>query len=147
MKPIHGHYVGDEPTPTYNSWQAMKKRCYDEKHQKFSRYGGRGIIVCDRWIDSFENFLEDMGVRPEDKTLDRKNLDGNYTPDNCIWSDMKTQCRNRSTTKLTVDEVKRIKILLRNKTYLQKEIAYMFGVTSQCICDIKKGRNWSDVTI
>lgn len=70
----------------YRSWQAMKARCYDKNNQRYKNYGGRGITVCDRWINSFENFVEDMGEKPSKKhTLDRKEIDGNYTPENCRW--------------------------------------------------------------
>lgn len=94
----HGATSGLKPTRTYRSWQDMKKRCYNPKHEKYSRYGGRGIIVCERWIDSFENFLADMGERPLGMTIDRwPNKDGNYEPGNCRWSTQKTQTNNRST--------------------------------------------------
>lgn len=82
-------------TKTYNSWQAMKARCYSKSHNKYEDYGGRGIIVCDRWITSFENFLEDMGERPEGMTLDRKDNSGNYEPLNCKWSTPTEQANNR----------------------------------------------------
>ena len=76
---------GKSNDPTYNSWLAMKQRCYYSKHEYFSLYGGRGIKVCDRWINSFENFLEDMGEKPENLTLDRKDVNGDYCKENCRW--------------------------------------------------------------
>lgn len=90
----HGH-AADGKSPTYESWTAMKARCGDVKHPAFHRYGGRGIMICDRW-SIFENFLEDMGERPEGKTLDRKENDLGYSKDNCQWSTGKVQSRNRS---------------------------------------------------
>ena len=85
-------------TPTYRSWYAMKRRCTNQKYRDFRLYGGRGIKVCDRW-KSFENFFADMGVRPEGKTLDRIDNDGNYESGNCRWATPKEQQANRRENK------------------------------------------------
>ena len=66
-------------------WNAMKSRCYSRRNKSFPAYGGRGIVVCDRWLESFENFLADMGCKPDGYSLDRVNNDGNYEPGNCRW--------------------------------------------------------------
>jgi len=73
----------------------MKQRCYNKNLPKYECWGGRGIIVCDRWLKSFKNFLTDMGECPEGLTLDRKNNNGNYEPDNCKWSTWTEQFLNR----------------------------------------------------
>jgi len=86
--------------PIYGSWQAMKQRCYNPKMKAYHNYGGRGITVCDRWLDSFENFLEDMGERPAGMTLDRINNDGNYEPSNCKWSVRAEQSYNQRKSSL-----------------------------------------------
>ncbi|MFI7073581.1 hypothetical protein [Micromonospora sediminicola] len=90
----HGHRR-PTPSPTYRSWQAMRDRCYRPSTNGYASFGGRGIEVCDRWRDNFGAFLHDMGERPEGMTLDRINVDGNYTPDNCRWATPSQQIANR----------------------------------------------------
>jgi hypothetical protein len=93
--PRHGHAGTNNHSRTYQSWCGMKKRCYYPPNKDYPNYGGRGIRMIKRWKDSFEEFLKDMGERPDGKTLDRKNPDGDYTPYNCKWSTATEQSRNR----------------------------------------------------
>ena len=81
-------------SPTYLSWQAMKTRCTNSKSENYEHYGGRGITYDPSW-ESFENFLEDMGERPEGMTLDRIDVNSNYCKENCRWIDHSTQVFNR----------------------------------------------------
>lgn len=80
---------------TYKTWVAMRNRCCEETSPDFPQYGGRGIEVCERWLNSFENFLEDMGERPLRMSIDRIDTNGNYEKSNCKWSTDKEQARNR----------------------------------------------------
>ena len=75
----------------------MHARCSDPNNVRWSRYGGRGITVCARW-NTFENFLADMGERSEGKSIERKNNDLGYSPDNCVWATNTEQLYNRSVT-------------------------------------------------
>jgi len=81
-------------TTEYSAWSNMRQRCNNPNHPNFDYYGGRGISVCERW-GSFDAFLQDMGYRPKGLTLERKDNNGNYTPENCVWETRHAQQRNR----------------------------------------------------
>jgi len=91
----HGYYG----TPTYKSWAEMKYRCNSPSGNNHHLYYDRGITYCKRW-EKFENFLSDMGERPEKTSIDRINNNGNYCKKNCRWATGKEQCRNKRTNKL-----------------------------------------------
>lgn len=88
---------GGSESAEYRIWAGMKRRCSKPLAAHYDRYGGRGIKVCQRWSDSFEAFLADMGPRPAGMSIDRyPNRDGNYEPGNCRWADAFTQANNRT---------------------------------------------------
>jgi hypothetical protein len=82
-----------------NIYSNMIARCYNKNHIRYKNWGGRGIKVCDRWLNSFDDFYNDMGIRPTRYTLDRIDVDGDYEPSNCRWVDQKAQMNNKTNNK------------------------------------------------
>jgi hypothetical protein len=105
----HGHKTNAQISPEYRVWTSMIQRCTNPARGRYSRYGGRGITVCEPWRDSFEAFLADMGKRPSaDHSLDRIDNDGNYEPGNCRWATRSEQARNTCRVRtLEIDGVSR----------------------------------------
>lgn len=111
---------GMSRTPTYHAWASMKQRCYNAKQNRFARYIGRGIQVCERWRNSFIAFLEDMGEMPEGMSLDRIDNDGDYCPENCRWATATQQANNTHRTRyITINGEKR----------LARDMAEEFGIS------------------
>lgn len=131
--------------PMYNMWAKMKDRCCNEKNKSFKDYGGRGIVVCERWRDSFKSFIADMGERPTIKhEIDRIDNDGNYQPGNCRWVLRLENARNKSTNKLNCTDVSAIKkALIAGEK--QTDLARQFGVTKYAIHDVSRNRSWKDI--
>lgn len=115
----HGHRRNGQ-SRTYTSWMHMVARCTKPQTRFYEYYGGRGIKVCDRWRESFENFLVDMGECPKGLTIDRIDTNGNYEPGNCRWITMQEQNSNRRST---------IKMPLNGRRVSMKEFAKAHNMT------------------
>jgi hypothetical protein len=113
----------------------MLRRCTTPTNPSYPSYGGRGVKVCDRWKDSFENFLADMGPRPEGCSLDRIDNDGNYTPENCRWSTRREQNRNTQRTRMLTHPVTGV-------TRCLKDWARTLGITHSTLRE-RLARGWT----
>ncbi len=112
-------------TPEYNSWQAMIERCRNKNTVRYDRYGGRGIIVCERWLESFLNFYEDMGSKPSPKhSVGRINNDGNYEPSNCEWQTQDIQMKSMS---------RNVFLMYNGEKLIQSDFARKFGVRQHTV--------------
>ena len=102
--------------PLYKIWSSMKTRCYNPNAKNYPDYGGRGIKICERWKNSFKNFLEDVGERPTDRgklSLDRKNVNGDYEPNNVKWATYSEQRKNTRKMRVLQSEVDRLRSLCK----------------------------------
>jgi hypothetical protein len=91
---------GSSFTTEYRSYYGMKGRCTNPNHSEYKRYGARGIKICERWLESFDNFIEDVGLKPSPEySIDRINVNGNYEPNNVRWATPKQQRMNQNRMK------------------------------------------------
>jgi hypothetical protein len=118
--------------PEYKIWQSMRQRCNNSNNAAYPNYGGRGIMICDRW-DDFTKFYEDMGPRPTSRyCLDRVDNEGNYCPENCRWATYVEQNRNRRSNKI---------ILHEGQSQCLEKWAETFGISSDTILK-RLDRGW-----
>jgi len=129
--PTHGM----TKSPEWNSWRSMKKRCLDPNNISYPNYGGRGIIICDRWVNSFENFYNDMGVKPNTNySIERIDNNGNYEPNNCRWASSKEQSSNRRNNRF---------ITFNGRTKTLSQWAKFIGISKETLSIRINRLNWS----
>lgn len=125
----HGHAKRGAHSREYDVWAAMLSRCRNPNNPRWKHYGGRGVRVCDRWADSFEAFLADVGPRPSnDLSIDRIDVNGHYEPGNVRWADIVTQNLNRRPRKLHPRHKMQIAWLINVRGYSGAKVAHLFGV-------------------
>lgn len=135
----HGDSRGKK-TKEYRTWTGIITRCYNINHHKYPSYGGRGIVMCDRWRNSYENFLSDMGRAPSPKhSIDRPNVNGNYEPGNCRWATDAEQCENKQNS---------VKATINGETKIISQWARLYGISEfKCYSRIKKGWTPEDAVL
>ena len=144
LNTTHGHTRGHRNSPTYASWSDAKKRCHSPQNHRFADYGGRGIQMCARWRDSFDNFLADMGHRPPRMTLDRVRVNGNYEPGNCRWATHDEQAQNQRTNVATPEIVRAIRER-RQHGVSAESLAVQYGMSRSNVDMIAGRRSWKNV--
>jgi len=150
----HGHSRRGGFTPTYRTWLSMIARCTNPRISGWAKYGARGISVCERWR-AFDNFLEDMGERPEGTSIDRIDTLGNYEPGNCRWATPKEQAANRRSPRRfervrgpRLSAVDAVKIReMHSSGVKQNKIAEEFSVSKAMICRIVNGQSWGGARV
>ena len=151
----HGHCVGKrgyaQRSPTYNSWRAMRERCFSKTNINYKNYGAKGVTVCQQW-ESFECFLEDMGERPDGHVLSRFKDEGNYEPGNVSWKLLEDNASEKKhavgsivgISKLTEDQVLKIREL-KEKGYGIRELSRIYEVDHKTISAIIKKKTWKHI--
>lgn len=135
----HGFAKRGQKTVEYIAWINMKSRCYNKNNDKYIHYGANGIVVCHRWMMSFQNFIDDMGKRPEGKSsIDRKDTTKEYSPGNCQWATQSEQMRNTKQSRRWI-----IGWMVFNTA---KEVGEFFGTNTQRIRNDCNGRIYKSGT-
>ena len=133
-------YHGLSKTPTYRTWISMHTRCTDPANASFIYYGAKGVSVCERWND-LGNFIADMGMRPEGKTIDRLDNNLGYEPGNCRWATVYEQQRNRRHVKCNVELAEIIRAQAKSGIP-QRTIARMAGLSQPTTFAIIHNQTW-----
>lgn len=134
---------GETNTRLYHIWALIKNRCLTESNKDYKNYGGRGITICNEWLD-FIPFRDWSLKNDYDNVLqiDRKDNDKGYYPENCRWVTNKENSRNRRTTKLSLEKIIEIRTKYNSGYYTQKQLAKEYNVSFGHISDIVNNERW-----
>lgn len=127
----------------------MRERVMCKTHHAFERYGGKGVEICDRWLEGedgrtgYEYFLSDMGPRPKGHSIDRIDTHGNYEPGNCRWVTPAMQARNAADNKLTGFDVGMLRAMAANDNASLQYLSQRFGISKQHAWRVKTGVRWA----
>lgn len=136
---VHGYSPAGNKTRIYRIWVNMRTRCNNPNTAAYKNYGGRGIRVCDDWNNSFERFLEDMGLPPSEKhTLDRVDSSKGYEPGNVVWATYTKQNRRTSRVRLTEEKAR----IIRESSLGCTELAKILRVNKSTISAVRLGKTW-----
>jgi hypothetical protein len=138
---------GMSNTPEYYIYHSMIQRCINPNHKAYHRYGGRGITICDKWLEpngqGFMNFFNDMGKRPNKTVLDRIDVDGNYVLDNCHWTTVGFSVANRSSSVIqNIEDYLLIFELYNDQNKTLTEIGQFFECSVTTIKEIVDGKTY-----
>jgi len=140
----HGLTRKGKVVPEYWIWRGIKQRCLDIKHEHYENYGGRGITICDEWLD-FETFYKQMGARPsKGYSINRINNDEGYYPGNCEWTTQDIQMHNTRTNVFTEELVKQAREMYSNN-YTTSEIAKALDTTYASTYAVVKYKSWKTI--
>jgi len=128
-------------TSEYKSWSNMKQRCLSPSNKAWDDYGGRGIKICPEWINSFEQFYQDMGPKPEGLTLEREDVNGHYCKENCVWATHRTQNQNKRNHVLSFDKVNLLWVL-KSDGVTVKNIAKELGCSKSSVDHVLYRNGW-----
>lgn len=143
MPKLKYEYHGLGRSSLYAVWQHMKNRCYVETSEDYSRYGARGITMCDRWKNSFMAFHIDMGDIPfKGAQLDREDNDGDYTPDNCRWVTRLVNIRNSTVTKLNEAYVRMMRQLYKTGLFSYADLSKLYNISKPHVSNIINNKKW-----
>ena len=144
---IHAEWIKSKP-PEYTVWTGMKQRCGDPNQVGYKNYGGKGVTICERWLEhrkGFSNFLEDMGPRPtDDHQIDRINNGGNYEPSNCRWASITINARNKRNNVINMSDAKTMRWLFDEGICRQVEIAQIWGVSHEIVYQVVRRIRWKE---
>ena len=136
------HGYSNPPSPEYQAWRNMKQRCFNKNNPDYKHYGGRGITIDPSWVNSFETFLTDMGLRPKGYTLERLDNNKDYSKSNCVWLPHRLQPRNRGSNKLDLATANLIRQMYAKGYWRQVDLAEQFDIPQDWVSKIVRNQRW-----